>query len=199
MNKVIIKNDNICHYYISGLVAAWISHSIGIASVDGRVVQGSTARLDGSPNSSNLDIDFTITNFVQGIDAEKYDGEIELLVYDKTTSPNVHMQHETQVKEKWFEEWLCVSTFVSFWENNKIKVNRKYGLDCKKWPEIANVCRIVRNGFAHNNSFDIRSKKTSYSWKNIKLDNSMNGKKVFPDNFVFADIVLLMIELSESI
>jgi len=71
---------------------------------------------------------------------------------------------------------------------------------CLNKTEIFKFAKHIRNGAAHNNSFNFKKcLKKPLRWRNKIINNSLQGEEVFPSFITIGDLIVLISDISEII
>jgi len=93
---------------------------------------------------------------------------------------------------------LVGSSFISYYQSQLDFIESKFGKDKKKWPDILNFARHIRNGFAHNAKINIPNiNSPKVSWGIWEIDsNNHNYDVLFSEKGLnVGDVILLMEKL----
>lgn len=93
------------------------------------------------------------------------------------------------------------AALVQLYEQNLQFLNDQFGKrDYKNWPNFWNFVRAVRNSCSHGYKLRIDSKTApAVTWHGVSYHNRQNGHDVIGGDFVFGDILVLMVEISEEL
>lgn len=97
---------------------------------------------------------------------------------------------------------LLSGIFISFYETYRQWLWDNISKDVGNWPAPWTFSVVVRNAMAHGGYVDIRSKSHPlYVWHHIRVEyaDSAKGRLLVGGDFTIADIVLLMIEMSDAL
>jgi hypothetical protein len=91
---------------------------------------------------------------------------------------------------------LLESSFIRYYEQQKVAVSLKYGADARAWPDDWNFARAVRNAFAHRGAINFDNPKaSSVHWRNLSYSRKDNGRIVTFTDITPVEIILLMEDL----
>lgn len=97
---------------------------------------------------------------------------------------------------------LVGASFISYYESQKDTIETRYSKKYQNWPVPLGFARHIRNGFAHNGAFEVRSPNDPpVTWKNWQIDYNSNGKQVLftSDSVGIGDLILLMQEMNQLV
>jgi hypothetical protein len=88
--------------------------------------------------------------------------------------------------------------FVQFFEDHRPWLEDS--LPPATWPPILNFGRAVRNAIAHGGNCDIRGRRAQpVRWYHLTYSSATNGHQIINNDLIFADLLLLMFEMSDSL
>lgn len=122
--------------------------------------------------------------------------EYEFREINKTPSPfSVSSEDNSKIFSR-----MVGASFVNYYESQKETIDTKFGSNAKKWPDLINIARNIRNGFSHGGHFYItNSSMKKLKWREFELNYSMNETKIlFTESGLGpGDIILLMDDLNK--
>ena len=90
--------------------------------------------------------------------------------------------------------------FVEFFEKNKSWIKSKFGQHHKFWPPTWQFAKVVRDAASHDGAIKITDQAfVPVSWHNLTYGLDQNGRQIFGVDLSLADILILMIEMSETL
>lgn len=92
---------------------------------------------------------------------------------------------------------LVGDAFVSYYERHLDVVKSRWDKEWKgKWPPVWSFAWAIRNACSHNGKIFIQDPKhPSVQWRNLKYDNSNNGRPILFDDITGVELILLMEEM----
>jgi hypothetical protein len=92
---------------------------------------------------------------------------------------------------------ITSAVFALFVESGIEWIKRNHSTDFKKWPPVANFCRVVRNAIVHGGKINMKSETAvGGRWRHLHYDHRHYGKPILNDgDLSTGDLVLLMCEL----
>ena len=88
--------------------------------------------------------------------------------------------------------------FVEFVEAHKGWIQHTYGAQ-QNWPDIFYFGNVIRNCLSHGGKIHFTySKPRAAIWYHLKYDDTDNGKSVIYHELNFADLLMLMVEMSNA-
>lgn len=204
MEKLLIRREEPCFENILGLIVSHVTYSVALAAYEERnlssILKDDPCLYQGTPHTTNLELETRVKNWILQISDNNWPNEIEFEI-TKLGTKKPYMGAPWEVpKSDIFGEWQAISTYVSFYEQVIDLIEKKHGKDCNSWPDIFNFARICRNALAHGNKINIKNKKSKkYSWRNLSYGPTDNGRKVIFSDFSFADLIILMKDISDNL
>jgi len=92
------------------------------------------------------------------------------------------------------------TTFANYYESQKGIIKNKLGSDSRAWPGTLNIARYIRNGFSHDDKFNLTDPNINeLKWRGYTIDCSLHNKNVlFDENGLGSgDIILLMDDINK--
>lgn len=90
--------------------------------------------------------------------------------------------------------------FVNYYERNLDQIKKKFGEIDKDAPSVWQMSWVVRNAMAHNGCIYFRNQNhPPISWQGLVVSPADNGKKMFNEILSAADLIIMMLEMEESI
>jgi len=84
-----------------------------------------------------------------------------------------------------FQQKIIGSGFSNYFENNRHKIESKYGSNTTSWPADWNFSRVIRNAYSHGGNINFSNPSAlPVSWKSITYSPSDNGKSIHEDIFL---------------
>jgi hypothetical protein len=91
-------------------------------------------------------------------------------------------------------------TFSIFWDRYLDKVKTLYGADSQQWPSLFNFARVIRNACSHGGKVNITNPSAKpVTWHAYTISPADHGRHIIDSELSFADIVLLMLEISDEL
>jgi hypothetical protein len=97
------------------------------------------------------------------------------------------------------ETKLITPFFVEFFEDYRPWIDANLSRDFTKWPNDWQFGRIVRNAAAHNAVSINDQKFVPVNWYGLSYGPAQHGRPIFDSDMGLADIVILMIEMNDSL
>ncbi|MFC3308420.1 hypothetical protein [Blastomonas aquatica] len=95
---------------------------------------------------------------------------------------------------------LISPIFLMFYEQYSGWWKDKYNRDEKTWPEIFRFGRVIRNAISHQMMISWDNDKISpVSWRGLRYSSADNKKEIIGFDLSMADIVFLMIDMSDEL
>jgi hypothetical protein len=118
---------------------------------------------------------------------------IEFIVYPPLSTSVSHIPDSDYTNQPvLFQQKIIGAGFSNFFENNRDKVDTKYGSNTTSWPSEWNFGRIVRNAYSHGGQISFKNPSAaSVSWKGITYSATDNGKSIHSDIFL-PEVIELM-------
>ncbi len=96
--------------------------------------------------------------------------------------------------------YAVVPIFVDFYENSKPWLKANVSTDRQQWPAIWNFGRVIRNATAHGGNLNITNPDAPpVSWHRLSYGPGDDGREVVGGDLSFADMIILMIEMSDEL
>ena len=101
---------------------------------------------------------------------------------------------------KGIHSMVIIPLFVQFYEANADWLSGKFTADFKKWPQVWQFGRRVRDAASHGFKITIQDPKFKpVTWHRLSYGPSQHGRRIFDADLAFADIFILMVEMSDSL
>ena len=92
------------------------------------------------------------------------------------------------------------SMFSQFSEAASEWVKTNHSTDFKKWPPIANFCRVVRNAIVHGGTINTRDTEApTVEWRGLAYNHESRGRKIFELDLRPVDLVILLFDLDAEL
>lgn len=105
-------------------------------------------------------------------------------------APNFRAIHST----------IIIPLFVQFVENNREWLDQNISSDYTKWPMVWQFGRRVRDAASHKSKLSIDDPKfVPVKWYKLTYGPAQNGRAIFDLDLSFADLFILMVEMSNSL
>ncbi len=94
------------------------------------------------------------------------------------------------------------ASFIRYFENYRVEIEKIKGSDPYNWPEPWNFARVIRNASAHGGTikFDnLDAKEVVWPTANLMYSPKDNDKKIFFTDFSVVEIVILMEEMDKAL
>jgi len=93
---------------------------------------------------------------------------------------------------------LFSGSFILFYDGIESEIRAKYSDNSSTWPSELTMGRIIRNAFAHGNTFEIRNPSVPKTvWRGLAVDASNNGQRVLFGALGIADAIILMEDIDK--
>ena len=88
--------------------------------------------------------------------------------------------------------------FTAFYEDYAAWFQSNVEGDKSKWPNPWGFGRLVRNAMSHGGALNIDNPNApSFDWYGLRYGPTESGKKIIGTDLSFADLLILMIEMSD--
>jgi hypothetical protein len=94
---------------------------------------------------------------------------------------------------------ILIPFFVEFFEEARPWLDANEGRDFIAWPNIWQFGRLVRNAASHNRLSFNDPKLAPVTWHKLTYGRSQHGRAIFGKDLAFADLLVLMIVMSDSL
>jgi len=95
---------------------------------------------------------------------------------------------------------LITPIFVDFYEHSILWVRHKFGDNSLDWPAIWNFGRVIRNSISHSGTIHItKSTSPPVTWHHLSYSPTDHGKEIIGVDFQYADVLVLMFEMSDEL
>jgi len=89
--------------------------------------------------------------------------------------------------------------YVEFYEGVRPWLEQNVG-DSSKWPCVLDFGRVVRNACSHGGNLSLsKASSRPVSWRSLQYDPTQHGKPIIGTDLGFADLLILMIEMSDEL
>jgi hypothetical protein len=96
---------------------------------------------------------------------------------------------------------LITPIYVDFFERYRPWLQTTYGTQTDTWPQLFNFARMIRNWISHHQGHvNFESPKAPpVTWHHLTYGQSDKGKRVIGGDMGFAEMIILMFELSDEL
>jgi hypothetical protein len=147
----------------------------------------------------DIEVAFPLCGPIEALIMDQIADAIELTFRTKTSAQNQpSYRHHT---DGYIEGLLNYITplFVEFYEDNKLWLEANIG-PMTSWPSIWNFGWLVRNSIAHSGKIYFRNQNANpVIWYHIIYGPADNGLQIVGNVLSFADILILMCEMSDEL
>lgn len=97
-------------------------------------------------------------------------------------------------------ENVVIAVFSEFFENHVEWLKANVNGDKSKWPTLWRFALLVRNAIAHGGTINwLNPNADAVSWYTLTYTAADKGKKIICTDLSLADVIILMLELSDSL
>jgi hypothetical protein len=136
----------------------------------------------------------------KGIMDNRPTDQIEFIIYPPLGMPVKSIPNSHHVDQPTlFQQKIIGSAFSNFFENNRDKIEAKYGTDTSNWPTDWNFGRVIRNAYSHGGEIYFKNINAQpVSWRGINYAPKDNGKSIHLDIYV-PEIIELMKDMQKHL
>jgi hypothetical protein len=120
------------------------------------------------------------------------------LFFEQKSEPSHQNPHTTSGFRSVF--FFAISPlFVDFFETVRPWLEQN-AVDSAKWPSVLDFGRVIRNACSHGGKLHMpKPSSRPVSWYQLHYDPSQHGKQIIGADLGFADLLILMIEMSDEL